>query len=152
MALKKGACSFGYWWVHVEWSGDTIHRIRFSRKGDESYIPPAIRKFIKGKSTEIPGLKSIALSDNHPYRDIYQEVAKIPCGETRTYSDIGTETGHHARTVGVAMRRNPTPLIVPCHRVVSKNGTGGFTPEIEIKQALLDMEKKKSNTPITKKN
>lgn len=152
MAMRKGACRFGYWWVHVEWSGDTIHRVKFSRKGEESYIPPAFRQFVKGKSPKISGLKSIALSDGHPYRNIYKAVAEVPYGETRTYSEIGSETGFHARTVGVAMRRNPTPLIVPCHRIVAKNGIGGFTPEIDIKKTLLEMEKKKSNTPFTKKN
>ncbi|WP_048150666.1 methylated-DNA--[protein]-cysteine S-methyltransferase [Methanolacinia paynteri] len=152
MVMRKGACRFGYWWVHVEWSGDTIYRIQFSRKGDESYIPPPIRQFVKGKSMQIAGLKSIALSDGHPYREIYESVREIPYGEVRTYSEIGAETGFHARTIGVAMRRNPTPLIIPCHRVVAKNGIGGFTPEIDIKKALLEMEKKNSTTPITKKD
>jgi len=38
------------------------------------------------------------------------------------------------------MKRNPTPLIIPCHRVVAKSGIGGFTPSVEIKEALLRME------------
>lgn len=142
MALREGDCRFGYWWVHVEWSSDLVHRIKFSRQGEEGYIPPEIRQFVKGKSTRIEGLRSIALSGGHPYRKIYESVSEIPYGEVRTYSEIGEETGFHARTVGVAMRRNPTALIIPCHRVVSKSGLGGFTPDVEIKRALLDMEKK----------
>ncbi|MDD3621634.1 MAG: MGMT family protein, partial [Methanofollis sp.] len=42
-----------------------------------------------------------------------------------------------------AMRLNPTPLIVPCHRVVAKDGLGGFSPSPELKQALLSMERGK---------
>jgi methylated-DNA-[protein]-cysteine S-methyltransferase len=51
-------------------------------------------------------------------------------------------TGTNPRLVGLAMRRNPTPLVVPCHRVVSASGLGGFTPSIDIKESLLRMEKK----------
>jgi hypothetical protein len=40
------------------------------------------------------------------------------------------------------MARNPTPLIVPCHRVVSVRGRGVFSPLIEIKEELLEMERK----------
>jgi methylated-DNA-[protein]-cysteine S-methyltransferase len=40
------------------------------------------------------------------------------------------------------MARNPTPLIVPCHRVVSVRGLGVFSPSIEIKEELLEMERK----------
>jgi methylated-DNA-[protein]-cysteine S-methyltransferase len=40
------------------------------------------------------------------------------------------------------MRRNPVPLVIPCHRVVSRSGLGGFTPDPEIKTLLLDMERK----------
>ena len=152
MVMRQGACRFGYWWVHVEWSGDLIYRVKFSRKGEESYIPPAVRQFVKGKNTDLSGLKSVALSSDHPYSDIYKKVAEIPYGETKTYSEIGKEAECHARTVGVAMRRNPTPLIIPCHRVVSQSGIGGFTPDIGIKIALLDMEKKSGNIPFTEKN
>jgi methylated-DNA-[protein]-cysteine S-methyltransferase len=40
------------------------------------------------------------------------------------------------------MARNPTPLVIPCHRVVAADGIGGFSPSIEIKQLLLAMEEK----------
>jgi methylated-DNA-[protein]-cysteine S-methyltransferase len=47
------------------------------------------------------------------------------------------------------MAHNPTPLIVPCHRIVAADGIGGFSPDIEIKELLLAMEKKglKKKTP-----
>jgi methylated-DNA-[protein]-cysteine S-methyltransferase len=40
------------------------------------------------------------------------------------------------------MARNPTPLVIPCHRIVAADGIGGFSPAIEIKESLLAMEKK----------
>jgi methylated-DNA-[protein]-cysteine S-methyltransferase len=43
------------------------------------------------------------------------------------------------------MAHNPTPLVIPCHRIVAARGIGGFTPSVEIKEALLAMEKKGKN-------
>jgi methylated-DNA-[protein]-cysteine S-methyltransferase len=40
------------------------------------------------------------------------------------------------------MARNPTPLVIPCHRITAAHGIGGFSPSIDIKEALLAMEKK----------
>ena len=61
---------------------------------------------------------------------------------TATYGEIAARIGTSARAVGRAMARNPTPLVVPCHRVVAATGIGGFTPALEIKEYLLDLEKK----------
>ena len=67
---------------------------------------------------------------------------KTPSFVPTHYSEIAEASGTHHRTVGVAMRRNPTPLIIPCHRVVSKTGLGGYSPDISIKKDLLNLEKK----------
>lgn len=147
--MREGACRFGYWWVHVEWSGDLVYRVKFAKTGEESPVPGAIRRYLRGKGRDFEDLRSIAVADGHPYAAIYRCTAEIPYGETRTYAEIGAEAGFHARTVGSAMRRNPTSLIVPCHRVVSKNGIGGFTPDIRIKSSLLEMERKNSDIPFT---
>jgi methylated-DNA-[protein]-cysteine S-methyltransferase len=40
------------------------------------------------------------------------------------------------------MAHNPTPLVIPCHRILAAHDIGGFSPSIEIKEALLAMEKK----------
>lgn len=63
---------------------------------------------------------------------VYREVAGIPRGEVRTYQQIAVAIGspRGARGVGVAMARNPLPIIIPCHRVVGSNGmlTGYSAP------------------------
>jgi methylated-DNA-[protein]-cysteine S-methyltransferase len=59
-----------------------------------------------------------------------------------TYGEIARLAGTGPRVVGQAMARNPTPLVIPCHRVVAAKGIGGFSPSIEIKEALLALEKK----------
>ncbi|MBD3187811.1 methylated-DNA--[protein]-cysteine S-methyltransferase [Candidatus Bathyarchaeota archaeon] len=65
-------------------------------------------------------------------------------GETITYSSLAKIAGHSgaAQAVGGVMRSNPFPLIIPCHRVVSCNGLGGFAGNehaefLELKRALL---------------
>ena len=75
-------------------------------------------------------------------RKVWSTLQKIPAGKVRTYGDIADELGTSARAVGNACRQNPIPLIIPCHRVVSSKGIGGFVGETEgqkisIKQQLL---------------
>jgi len=146
MEIKTGICRFGLWKVRVVWSENLIYKVSFLRIGDESPVPGQIKLYLAGKIKDFSPLISVAVSDGYPYFEIYRAVSKIPFGETRTYSEIGELTGIHHRTVGIAMKRNPTPLIIPCHRVVSKNGIGGFTPDIGIKQSLLKMENKYSKS------
>jgi methylated-DNA-[protein]-cysteine S-methyltransferase len=59
-------------------------------------------------------------------RKTWQLLRKIPCGATVTYSDLAKRLHTSPRVVGNACRRNPFPLIIPCHRVVAINGLGGF--------------------------
>lgn len=82
---------------------------------------------------------------------VWNEVKIIPYGETRSYSDISTALGITAgcRAVGTANGKNPLPILIPCHRVIGKNGTmnGYLGNNIEIKIFLLEIERKykKSN-------
>ena len=57
---------------------------------------------------------------------VWAEMAKIPRGQTRTYGDIAKTLNSAPRAVGQACGDNPFPIIVPCHRVVSQTGLGGF--------------------------
>lgn len=63
-----------------------------------------------------------------PYRQaVWQQIAAIPRGETRTYGQLATALGSSPRAVGQACGDNPFPIIVPCHRVVAAGGKlGGF--------------------------
>ncbi len=91
---------------------------------------------------DLTRLGSIALHEDTAYARIYHAVQKIPYGSTDTYGEIAQEVGTVPRVVGQAMARNPTPLVIPCHRVVAADGIGGFSPSVEIKEELLAMEKK----------
>ncbi|MFA5920557.1 MAG: methylated-DNA--[protein]-cysteine S-methyltransferase [Methylococcaceae bacterium] len=76
---------------------------------------------------------------------VWAELCKIPFGETITYSALAGKIGSSARAVGNACRDNPYPVIIPCHRVVSVSGMGGYCGQTEgdfmaIKYKLLDYE------------
>ena len=57
---------------------------------------------------------------------VWVQLADIPAGQTRTYGEIASRLGSSPRAVGNACRKNPVAVIVPCHRVVSANGIGGY--------------------------
>lgn len=75
-------------------------------------------------------------------RQVCDVMFAIPFGETRTYGEIAQEIGAPAQAVGGACGGNPIPLIIPCHRVLSASGLGGFsgTYGVETKVALLKHE------------
>lgn len=57
---------------------------------------------------------------------VWGEIAAIPRGKTRLYGDIAQEVSSAPRAIGQACGSNPIPVVIPCHRVVSKTGLGGF--------------------------
>ncbi|MFH1403994.1 MAG: methylated-DNA--[protein]-cysteine S-methyltransferase [Candidatus Altiarchaeota archaeon] len=75
-------------------------------------------------------------------KKVYEAASSIPYGETRTYGWVAESIGvpHASRAVGSALKANPIPLIVPCHRVLASDGLGGFTPSLELKKKLLKLE------------
>ncbi len=77
-------------------------------------------------------------------RSVYEEVKKIPYGMTATYGEIARRIGkkNATRAVGRALNRNPLPIIIPCHRVVGKNGElRGFFAGLAVKRYLLELER-----------
>jgi methylated-DNA-[protein]-cysteine S-methyltransferase len=142
LEITGGSCRLGLWHVHVYWSGTTVHRVRFATTGIPGDVPELIRKFCAGQMVDLSRLGSIALYGDEVYARIYHDVQKIPYGSTVTYGEIAQEVKTIPRVVGQAMARNPTPLVIPCHRVVAADGIGGFSPSVEIKKELLAMEKK----------
>ncbi|MBD5209551.1 MAG: MGMT family protein [Bacteroidales bacterium] len=76
-------------------------------------------------------------------RRVYEEVMKIPRGETVSYSELAARLGQRgARAVGHALGSNRIAILVPCHRVIPKRGGFGFYRwGAELKAKLLTMER-----------
>lgn len=77
---------------------------------------------------------------------VWQALCTIPYGEIRSYSEIAAaiDRPHACRAVGMANHENPIAIIIPCHRVVGKNGSlTGYAGGLAVKQALLALEQKK---------
>ena len=82
-------------------------------------------------------------------RKVWEQVARIPYGKTRTYGEIARTIKNPgaSRAVGTANGRNPIPIVIPCHRVVAAGGKlGVFGGGLPLKRRLLDLEC--SNSPV----
>jgi methylated-DNA-[protein]-cysteine S-methyltransferase len=75
---------------------------------------------------------------------VLEQVARVPYGTTRNYGEIAREIAQPkaTRAVGMANARNRLPIIIPCHRIIGKNGSlTGFGGGIDVKQFLLKLER-----------
>jgi len=76
---------------------------------------------------------------------VWTELCRIPAGKTAWYGALARQIGSGARAVGQACGANPIVLIIPCHRVVARDGIGGFSNQVsgfpmQIKSWLLKHE------------
>jgi methylated-DNA-[protein]-cysteine S-methyltransferase len=87
-------------------------------------------------------------------KQVYRAIACIPHGETRTYGWVAQRLGNAAagRAVGQALRANPLPILIPCHRVIAVTSLGGFMgtidphcSELKLKQRLIALEEEYIN-------
>ena len=77
---------------------------------------------------------------------VWQALQQIPAGRVQNYGDLARRLKTSARAVGGACRDNPIPIVVPCHRIISKQGIGGYMGQvsgdrIRMKQWLIAHEK-----------
>ena len=123
-----------------------------------SHLPRRIFQFIEdlqeyfetGKPFSRITWEDVAAQDLSEFqKKVYRATLSIPHGETRTYGWVSMKIGAPlaCRAVGQALRKNPFPLLVPCHRVVSNQSLGGFmgadspeAPELDLKRQLLSLE------------
>ncbi len=78
-------------------------------------------------------------------RRLWSALCDVPKGSTNTYGQFANLLHSGAQAVGQACRRNPAPIVVPCHRIVSQSGLGGYAGatggnKLQIKQVLLAHE------------
>ncbi|MEO8513546.1 MAG: methylated-DNA--[protein]-cysteine S-methyltransferase [Ignavibacteria bacterium] len=79
---------------------------------------------------------------------VWQELGNTEYGETISYSELAGRAGNKKafRAAATCCAINPVPIIIPCHRVIAKDGSiGGFGGGIEMKRFMLKMEMENSN-------
>jgi len=77
-------------------------------------------------------------------RTVWKALCGVPYGKTASYKEIAIAAGSPkaARAVGLANNRNPVPLFIPCHRIISADGKlVGYRGGLDIKRKLLELEK-----------
>jgi len=149
-----GAC-------RMEWQDDKLTSLKLldgralpGRPAQDSSAPRWVRQVQRRLTLHLEGtiqdLSTIPLdfAGIPPFhQEVYRVALAIPAGEPISYGQLAARAGspQAARAVGQAMRRNPFPLIVPCHRVVAAGGgLGGFSSVggVTTKRRLLSIEKR----------
>lgn len=143
-ASEKGICRvmFG----QVEWKKENENKRESgtSQRG-EALCREAVAQleaYFQGKrrSFTLP----LDISGTDFQKKVWRALCTIPYGETRTYADMAAMIGQPraVRAVGQANRWNPLPIMIPCHRVIGKNGDlrGYAGTRTEIKSFLLHLE------------
>ncbi|MBF0447515.1 MAG: methylated-DNA--[protein]-cysteine S-methyltransferase [Magnetococcales bacterium] len=78
-------------------------------------------------------------------RRVWQHLLTIPLAQTVTYGTLAKQLNTSPRAIGQAVGANPIPILIPCHRVLSQNGWGGYSGfgGVETKQKLMALEVQK---------
>ncbi len=100
-----------------------------------------ISEYLKGERTEFS--VPLRMSGTDFRIKVWDEMQKIPYGETVSYKELSQRIGSPkaCRAVANACGANPFPILIPCHRVVGSEGKlGGYTGGLDIKMALLKLE------------
>lgn len=111
-----------------------------SRRGFES-VEAQLAEYFAGERTGFE-LETALAGDEFQAR-VWELIDRIPYGQTTTYGEMARELGDPAlaREVGGAVGRNPLSIVVPCHRVVGKEGQlTGYAGGLERKRTLLELE------------
>ena len=111
---------------------------------DDGGLRDAVEAVLEGISGALPSRDlPLDLRGTAFQRRVWDELRRIPSGQTRTYAQVATAIGapKAARAVGRACATNPVPVVVPCHRVVpAAGGLGNYSMGVERKRALLEHE------------
>lgn len=115
----------------------------YSRKEllPESIYAKQLSAYFRGERLEFDF--PLDISGTTFQKRVWQVVRSIPFGQTISYRDIARKINFPdaQRAVGNALRQNPIPIVIPCHRVIRSNGElGGFVAGIEVKRKLLEFE------------
>ena len=142
--------SFSIKWkiyVNVYILDSKVFKIYFSNKPVENVIKSEeakmlrrdMERYFEGEKVDF-SCYDVYLNVSNFVASVLDYVRKIPYGKVKTYGQIAKRFKTSPRAVGKALNLNPVPIIIPRHRVIAKNGLGGFSQGIWIKKELLKLE------------
>jgi methylated-DNA-[protein]-cysteine S-methyltransferase len=120
--------------IDADWQPDVRGVLGPIRKELDRYFAGRLKQF------SIP----VAFKGTPFQNTVWQELRRIPYGETISYRELADRIGNPkaVRAVGLANGANPIAIVVPCHRVIGTNGSlTGFGGGLPTKRALLDLER-----------
>ena len=111
---------------------------------DDAQLADVLDEVVRRIDGEVPARElPLDMQGTAFQRRVWQELQRIPRGETRTYGEVAELVGapRAARAVGSACGKNPVVFVVPCHRVIASDGSlGGYGLGLDIKRRILDSE------------
>nr|PZN73374.1 MAG: cysteine methyltransferase [Bacillota bacterium] len=160
--MRYTCCETSLGTIYVAWTDRGIACLSVGEGGEEEFrsycralagqaperddsrraeLQKALQGWLEGEPYDGP----VDLSPLSPFeREVLAACRAIPRGQVRTYAQLAAAVGRPraARAVGNALRRNPVPLLIPCHRVVRSDGTLGeySMGGPEMKRRLLALE------------
>jgi methylated-DNA-[protein]-cysteine S-methyltransferase len=117
--------------IGVLWEGGVLTGVDLepdASAGAEGEVPAVVADGLRAyfadgsQGVDVP----LALRGTPFQLRVWDALRRIPPGRTVTYGELAARLGTSARAVGGACRANPCPILVPCHRVVARQGLGGF--------------------------
>ncbi|MBN4082701.1 methylated-DNA--[protein]-cysteine S-methyltransferase [Phycisphaeraceae bacterium AH-315-B13] len=128
---------------------ERLLRCRLESEGDYETATPAtdllddtqrqLAEYFAGNRKEFD--INLTLPGTEHQERVWAELIQLPFGETISYEELSRRVGSSPRAVGGANGANRVPIIVPCHRVIAKDGTlGGFGGGLDTKRKLLEHE------------
>jgi methylated-DNA-[protein]-cysteine S-methyltransferase len=120
---------------------------------DVTAVVEAAKRYFAGEEMDFANVRVDLAGQDAFFAQIYDALRRVGWGRTTTYGALAKEVGagpERARDVGEAMARNPTPLIIPCHRVLAAGGKiGGFSAPggSKTKARMLELEGVHVGTP-----
>lgn len=142
----------GVWFDNQKYFGSTIPK---EHQVGETKVIKETKKWLDIYFSGVePDFFPLLLMEDSFFRMQVWEILKtIPYNQTKTYKEVGRQVAKKrnilnmsAQAVGGAVGKNPFAILIPCHRVIGKNGDlKGYAGGIQIKKQLLDLEKNEIN-------
>jgi len=134
-----------------------VRRITLASTKNKNLINTSISFILKKKLSEYflgmkVDFKDIPLDlRGYPkkYIIVWKKVLEIPYGKFIFYKDLAEEifkNKKYSRFIGYILKKNPIPIIIPCHRVIKTKGLGGYSLGEDIKKFLINLEKNENLT------